>query len=173
MRLTRYMREECVRLRLETQPPSEETMRDAREAGEQMVRSVLRKTKEAVVRELAGLLNQSERISNVSKLTTDLLNREKKATTGIGGGLAIPHVRTIQAREFLIAVGLSPEGLPFASLDDQPVRVFIAMVAPPYEDRTYLQVYPRIGQLFREDWMIESLLDCDSPGEVIRLLADC
>jgi mannitol/fructose-specific phosphotransferase system IIA component (Ntr-type) len=137
-----------------------------------MVQSLLRKSKEAVVRELAELLDQSGRISNVSKLTTDLLNREKKATTGIGGGLAIPHVRTIQAREFLIAVGISPDGLPFASLDDQPVQVFIAMVAPPYEDRTYLQVYPRIGQLFREDWMMDALLDCSSPGEVIRLLAD-
>ena len=115
MRLTRYIREECVRLRLETQPPDEETLREAQEAGDHMVRSLLRKAKEAVVREMAELLDQSGRISNVSKLTTDMLNREKKATTGIGGGLAIPHVRTIQAREFLIAVGMSRAGLPLTS----------------------------------------------------------
>ncbi len=172
MRLTRYLREECIKLRLETRSPTEEEWEEAREVSAHAVERLRARTKEAVLGELADLFATSDRIGNRNRLLTDLINRERKATTGIGGALAIPHVRTAQAKEFIIAVALAPDGVEFGAIDGEPVRVFVAMVAPPYDDRTYLQVYPRIGELFAEDWMLDALLSAEAPGEVIRLLAN-
>ncbi|MBF0198554.1 MAG: PTS sugar transporter subunit IIA [Planctomycetes bacterium] len=62
-----------------------------------------------------------------------------KATTAMGRGIAIPHVRTLQAREFMIAIMRSDKGLYFNSMDEEPVHVFVGILSPPYEDKTYLK----------------------------------
>jgi len=124
-----------------------------------------------VLERLAGLLERSGKVSNQTKLHTDLWNREKKATMALGRGIAVPHVRTMQARDFAMAVGIAREGIPWGAPDSEPVRIFLAMVAPPYEDRTYLQVYQKIGRLFERENAAEVMLEARSAGEIIRFLA--
>ena len=82
MRLTRYLREECVALRLATQPPDDEQIETARENGGKALERLYWRTKEAVLTELAQLLDRSGRVGSVNRLATDLINRERKATTG-------------------------------------------------------------------------------------------
>src|SRR3990170_2725663 len=92
-RLTRYIKPPQVKLELDTAAP-----REVPEGWSQdrFVWSV----KERVLSEIVDLLDASERVSNKSKLLTDLTNRERKDTTAVGDGIAIPHVRTMQAKEF-------------------------------------------------------------------------
>lgn len=120
---------------------------------------------------LVALLEKSGRVGNSSKLNTDLWNREKKASMAVGQGVAIPHVRTMQAKDLAMAVGVSHGGIPWGAPDGAPVKIFIAMVAPPYEDKLYLQVYQRIGRLFEQEHAAEAILGARSAGEVIRFLA--
>jgi mannitol/fructose-specific phosphotransferase system IIA component (Ntr-type) len=124
-----------------------------------------------VIEKLVGLLVRSGKVANEKKLLTDLWNREKKANTAVGHGVAIPHVRTMQARDMAMAVGVSHAGIPWGAPDGEPVKIWIAMVAPPYEDRLYLQIYQRIGRLFESEGAGEAILGARSPGEIIRYLA--
>jgi fructose-specific PTS system IIC-like component len=123
-----------------------------------------------VLQRLCDLLAKSGKVGNESKLLTDLWNREKKATMAVGHGVVIPHVRTMQAKDLAMAVGVSHEGIPWGTRDGEPVKIFIAMVAPPYEDKLYLQVYQRIGRLFERENAAEAILSAREPGEVIRFL---
>ena len=87
------------------------------------------KTKLRILEPLTHLLYAGGRISNRSKLFTDLRNREAKASTGLGQGFAMPHVRTPQAKDFVFGVAIAPApGLWFDALDEQPVRIFFPMV---------------------------------------------
>jgi mannitol/fructose-specific phosphotransferase system IIA component (Ntr-type) len=131
----------------------------------------LEEVKQKILSRLVSLLERSGKSGNRSKLFTDIWNREKKATTAVGRGVAIPHVRTMQARDLSMAIGIAREGVPWNAPDGEPVRIFIAMVAPPYEDRLYLQVYQRIGRMFEQEGAAEALLEARSAGEVIRYLA--
>ena len=88
----------------------------------------------------------------------------------IGQGVVIPHVRTMQAKDLAMAVGVSQRPLPWEAPDGEPSRIFIAIVAPPYEDRLYLQVYRRIGELFALENAAEEILAAAHPGEIIRFL---
>ena len=107
-------------------------------------------------------------IANRSKLVTDLVNRERKASTGLGRHVALPHVRTKQARAFTAAVLLSPEGIWFDALDGEPVHLFIAMVAPPYEDQAYLKAYRQVSKAIEAyPEMIEAILK-EEEGEAVR-----
>jgi len=98
------------------------------------------------------------------------LNREKKSSTGIGKGIAIPHVRTMQVREFVIGFARSKEGYEFDSIDGKPVHLFFVMGAPPYDDSLYLKVFKAIAELFHSDTFEEELFSATSEYEIIRAI---
>jgi mannitol/fructose-specific phosphotransferase system IIA component (Ntr-type) len=164
MRLTRFLKPAHVKLALEARPIENppETWSPQRIAWE---------TKERVLRELVELLDRTGNVINAKKLLTDLTNRERKATTGIGGGLAIPHVRTMQVRKFTLAIGRAPDGIEFGALDDAPVRFFFCVVAPPYDDKLYLQIYRRIGEVFGTAETRQQLMDATDEHEIIRIVS--
>lgn len=128
------------------------------------------KAKHAVLEELVDLLDQSGKVCNKKKLFVDLFNREKKASTGIGKGIAFPHVRTMQARDFVMGFARSTEGYDFDSLDKKPVHLFFAMVAPPYDDTLYLRVFKSLASLLQYDSLREELLAAKSEHEIIRAI---
>lgn len=135
--------------------------------------------KEVVLAALVKLLEPSGRITNPRKCLIDLRNRENKATTALGLGIAVPHVRTQQAKDFAIGVAIAPEpGLWFDAIDDEPVRIFFPMVAPSYNDKFYRKIEKGIAvalmreqEDFDEDGFKAQLLAAETPGEVIRLMA--
>ena len=128
-------------------------------------------TVDALAEHMAGVLATSEHVVNPSKLRNDLVNRERRAPSLLGAGVALPHVRTLQARKPVMAVGISREGLALPTPDDEPVRLVIALVGPPYDDKTYLQIYKRLSERLVGDGALEEVLEATRPGEVVRALS--
>lgn len=164
MRLTRFLKPAQVRLELRTTTPPEVPEGWTRE---RFVGSI----KEQVLSEIVELLVASGKVGNARKLYQDLLNRERKATTAIGGGLAIPHVRTLQAKDFILAFARSTPGVEFDAPDGASVHFFFGVVAPPHDDRLYLEVYRRIGEVFGTPERKEALRRAANEHEVIRILS--
>jgi nitrogen PTS system EIIA component len=165
MNLARYIRPEQIRLELNTQaPPEPEEPYDR----SRYVWTI----KELVLEELADLVGSTGRVGNVRKLYLDLVNREKKATTGLAFGVAIPHVRTREAREFLMAFARCKAGLPFDSLDGGLAHLFFVFVAPPYDDTLYLRIYKQIAEAFTFHDAARAFMEAQDEGEVIRALKD-
>ncbi len=164
MSLMRYLKSDLVKLRLDT--------RQDPELAEDPVtgKKYLRELKEKVLDEISVLFETSGNISNKSKLLTDLSNREKKASTALGAGVAVPHVRTMQARQMTIAFLRSPEGIYFDAPDGKPVHVFFAMVAPPYEDQEYLKLYKAVATMFSAPSIAAELISADSEGQIRGIL---
>ena len=73
--------------------------------------------KEAVIREMAQLFDRSGEIRNLSKFTKDLIDRERKSSTGVGGGLALLHVRSMQPRRLVVVLARSRVGAHTLSLE--------------------------------------------------------
>ncbi len=160
MNLRRYLRPEAVRLELSTQPPDFE---------EELTPGVIRRIKESVFTEMVELFAATGQVCNEKKLLTDLVNREKKASMAFEGGVVIPHVRTMQARSFVMALARSTPGLPLGAPDEEHSRIFVGLVAPPYDDRLYLRIYRTLAPLLMdEDWKQE-LLAAGDVHEVLRL----
>ena len=164
--ILRLMHPDCIEMHLSTRPsqPTEdetESQRDRR-----LVRG-----KEAVLQELADILDRSGAVINPTKFYKDMVNRERKATTGIVPGIAIPHVRSMQVRQFVMGFARADEeGVPFASLDGSATRLFFLLAAPPYEDKTYLKVYRQFAEMIRHEWIVDSFLDAKTPQDVLNIL---
>jgi len=165
MKLRRLIRPEMIRMRLEcgTVDLDPEVPRERAQ----------RIVKERLMEEMAQLLTRSGRVGKQTKLALDLWNREKKATTALGKGIAMPHVRTRQAKELVGAVGLSPEGIDYGAPDDFPVHVVVAVVAPAHDDRVYLRFVKRIVEALGDEQfgLRERLLAAKTPDDVVHALA--
>lgn len=162
MNLSRYFREDLIKLEMDTiiEPPREE----------ESVDKYRQKNKELIIEELVDLLETGNRIGNRTKLVLDFVNREKKATTGIGYGVAIPHIRSKQAKEFIIAFARSKKGYDFDSLDNQPAHLFFIMASPPYDDSFYLKVFKSLSENLQYESFREELMSLETEGELIRAL---
>lgn len=128
--------------------------------------------KEMIIDELLDILDPTGKIGNRKKLFIDFMNREKKASTGIGRGFAIPHIRSMQARDFMIGFGRKPGGYEFDAMDGKPVNFFFVMAAPPYDDSLYLKVFKSISELVSFDQFGKQLMDVDEPYDVIKTIRD-
>ncbi len=125
-------------------------------------------TKKEILRELVDLLDRSGKVVNKNKLLLDLFNREKKATTGIGGGIAIPHIRSMQARELIIGFARSKSGYEFDSLDGKLAHLFFVMAAPPYDDRLYLKIFKSLAEVLQFEYFVQRLSEVTTEYEVVR-----
>ena len=163
MNLSRFFKPELIKVELDTKiefDPEKEISQQKK----------LWMIKEAVLKDLVELLDKSGKVCNKHKLFLDLLNREKKASTAIGKGIAIPHVRTMQVREFVIGFARSKEGYEFDSMDKEPVHLFFISAAPPYDDTLYLKVFKALAELLHSDSFKEELLNVNSEYEIIRTI---
>lgn len=126
--------------------------------------------KESVLGEMVDLIAAGSRVGSAKRLLSDISNREKKASTGLTDGVAIPHVRTREAREFTMAFARSTPGLEFDCIDGNPAHLFFFFIAPPYDDTVYLRIYKQLAEAFTFTDAAQNFLNAKEPGEVIRTL---
>ena len=162
MNISRYMNERLIKLEMDTEiDPPEEGL---------SIERWRQQSKALILLELVDLLDENARVGNRNKLLLDFVNREKKASTAIGNGIAVPHIRSKHASEFIIAFARSTKGYDFESLDGKPTHLFFIMAAPPYDDSLYLKVFKALAEMLQYDSFREELMSVTSPGELIRAI---
>jgi mannitol/fructose-specific phosphotransferase system IIA component (Ntr-type) len=105
-----------------------------------------------------------QRAADLTKLNRDLIfrlvwKREQMMTTGIGGMLALPHIRTNDILHPYVIVGVTESPITdYQSQDDQPVRVIVFTVAPDEDSDGYLRLLGSISRKLRNEQLVESLI---------------
>lgn len=103
-------------------------------------------TKEAVLRELVETIhNQCPEIDR-DMLLQAISDRERIGSTGIGGGVAIPHGKLKELGRVLLAFGRSKKGIGFDAIDNRPVHLFIMILAPEIMAENYLTTLARVSR---------------------------
>jgi len=110
-------------------------------------------SRESVVRFLVGELAYSCKLSaeQVERITTQVMRREQIGTTGIGGGVAVPHVVSEFVGDPVVIVGRLPISMDWQALDAEPVRMVCLLLAPrfPSGAGTRLRVQERLIRMIR------------------------
>jgi len=99
-----------------------------------------------------------------------LVEREELTSTGLGYGLAMPHIKTKAVTKIQIVFGRSVKGIDFASLDGNPAHLFFLVLAPPEATTEYLKVISIISALMKDADERQRLLRARSLEEVFSLL---
>ena len=97
-------------------------------------------TKQAVLKELIDKIATEPEITSKDDFTAAIIDREKIMTTGIGEGVAVPHVKTNSVKDFVIAIGINRKGVDFDAIDGRPVYLVIMIGANPNKHNAYLKI---------------------------------
>ena len=94
-------------------------------------------TKHDALVQLSNVLANAPQVKNAAELTEGILKREELMSTGIGRGIAIPHVRLASVTDLVMAVGVCKKPITdFQAIDDQPVNILF-MIAAAYNQHSY------------------------------------
>ncbi len=121
--------------------------------------------------ELIDCLATSPRIKDREELEREIFKREELMSTGIGQGIAVPHVRIHSVTDLVGAVGISKFDIEdYQSLDNQPVRIIIMLAGAYNQHAKYLKALSYISAKLKQEEVRESLLTAKESREVYKLL---
>ena len=120
------------------------------------------------------------RAAELTKLSRDMIyrmtwKREQMMTTGVGNGLALPHIRVNDIPQAIVIVGVTETPIAdYQSQDDQPVRVVVFTVAPDENPEAYLQLLGSVSRKLRNPELLAKLTE-GQPNEanILKTLMEC
>lgn len=117
------------------------------------------------------------RAADLTKLSRDVIfrltwKREQMMTTGVGGMLALPHIRVNDINHPYVIIGVCENPIEdYQGQDDQPVRVIVFTVAPDENQEAYLQLLSSISRRLRNPALIEELIaNVSAPAQILDII---
>lgn len=128
------------------------------------------KDKKGIIEELAAPLAKIAE-SSINEVVQVLLERESLGSTGIGGGIGIPHGKMKQFDDLVLGFGISRAGVDFDSFDKKPTHLFFVLITPEDSVSMHLSMLAKISRLLKNDWFKESLMAAKNPDEVSDIIS--
>ena len=128
--------------------------------------------KREVIEKLVEKLVESKLVKDKEKVISAIMQREEIESTGIGGGIAIPHARCEEVDDVIIVFARSIKGVDFEALDGKPVHLIFLILAPQKARKEYLQAVAKVARLLKSKVMKKALLNAKSVEDIIKVIAD-
>ena len=118
-------------------------------------------TRDGAIRELLLELVKNGALAkaHVEVSLKKLLDRETFGSTGIGGGVAVPHARLPGECEVMTAFGISSKGIPWKAQDGAPVYAVFLMLSGETPNGRSLEALAAISRLVRDDHFLDGFRD--------------
>ncbi|MGI5174423.1 PTS sugar transporter subunit IIA [Treponema sp. OMZ 840] len=129
-------------------------------------------TKEEIIDEMLEILIKAGKVTDKKAALECVLDREKKMSTGMKHGIAIPHGKTDTVSDLVACIGISDKPVDFDSLDQEPCRIFIMTLSPVNKTGPNLQFLAEVSLLFKSADKRQEILKTDDKAEVIRILTE-
>jgi len=133
---------------------------------------LLAEDKQGVIREMTQALLDAGRIAqdDYERIVDAMLRREELGSTGIGRGVAIPHTKHPSVDQTIATVGVSRNGIDFASLDGESVYVFFLLISPSDRPDDHLRALETTARQLRIESFCRFLRQAKNIEEIKQLL---
>ncbi|MFC1634841.1 PTS sugar transporter subunit IIA [Planctomycetota bacterium] len=141
---------------------------------EAMVPELQAADRDGVIIELISLLDKAGMFGKVksSEIQKEMIKREKEASTGMGKGVAVPHVKHKAVKDVVAAIGLSSVGIDFSALDKQPVYSIILLVSPKENPDRHLQAMESVFTHLQREKFRKFLRQCRTSEQIKDLVLE-
>ncbi|MDZ7722573.1 MAG: PTS sugar transporter subunit IIA [candidate division KSB1 bacterium] len=129
--------------------------------------------KQAVLNRLVDVSVELPGVRNRAELAEAVYNREKLMSTGIGLGIAVPHVRLPEVKEVMASAAVCKHPITdYESLDNTPVQIVILIIAGRNQHAEYIQVLSSVASMLKQEHVRENLLGCSEPSDIYEILGE-
>lgn len=133
---------------------------------------ITEESRDAAIDGLIVLLDEEGKLPNKSVFRKAIYQREEIVSTGIGLGVAIPHAKMGDLKEFFVAVGVQKnKGIEWNALDKAPVRIVFMIGGPDNKQAEYLQILSMLTSAIKEPELRKKVLKASSADEVFHLFS--
>ena len=141
---------------------------------EAVVPELVATDRDQTIKELVGALEKAGKLGTVSggAIAKAVIKRENEASTGIGKGVAVPHVKHKSIGEVVAAIGCSADGMDFSSLDKQLVYSVILLLSPSNMPDKHLQAMESIFKNLQKDDFRRFLRQAQTVEQIEEVLHD-
>lgn len=109
---------------------------------------------------------------DVESITQAVIEREEQGSTGIGKGIAVPHIKHASVKKIVGTIGCSKEGIDFSSLDKAPVYSVLLLISPPNQPDQHLEAMESLFAHLQQDMFRKFLRQADTTEAVVDLLKE-
>ncbi len=127
-------------------------------------------SKKAVLEILSDTLAYQDSNLSKSKVLDALLAREKLGSTGLGGGIAIPHCRMQELDSIYVAMLKLEEGVEYEASDDKPVFFLFCLVVPEDANEDHLKLLASLAELLDNEQLRKSIQNSSNARELYQIL---
>ena len=138
---------------------------------EGVVPSLKAKSKKQALQDLAAKAAQLTGL-DAREIFDTLLQRERLGSTGLGRGIAIPHVKFKALDNIVCLFARLDSPIDFDALDNEPVDLIFLLLAPEHASGDHLKALARISRLLREPTAIERLRKSSDRDAIFAVLSD-
>lgn len=129
--------------------------------------------KESAIREMAGLLAATGKVTDVEELVAAALRREEQGTTGLGEEIAIPHAKTDAVTAPVVGFARSAEGVEWGSLDGTKAKlVFMISVPEAAAGDEHLRILALLSRKLMDTGFRERLTTAPDEAAVLDVLRE-
>lgn len=106
------------------------------------------------------------------ELVKVLMERERLGSTGIGGGIGIPHGKLKSIEDLILGFGLSRRGVDFESMDGRPTHIFFLLLTPESSAGLHLKLLARISRLLKNEEFKNQLMQASTADDIIETIQE-
>ena len=121
------------------------------------------------LRELTAVLEDVAAIDNHQQFLADLIRREKQSSTGIGKGVAVPHVHEDSISKEVLAVGISKEGIDFDSVDGEPVHIVALLATPLKHQKKHMELLASLSRMLQDEETRSELVAAADAAAIVAI----
>lgn len=125
-------------------------------------------SKDEIINALVTVAGKSPKVLDLERMRAAIFEREKKMSTGVGSGFAIPHCKTDAVTDIVAAFGITRQPIDYQSLDEQPVRLVFLLVGRDNLVGPHIKLLSRISRLMHKEEFRNRLLDKRTPADVLE-----
>ncbi|MFA6216867.1 MAG: PTS sugar transporter subunit IIA [Candidatus Omnitrophota bacterium] len=128
--------------------------------------------KNKLLSELVDLIAQSGKLKDKKVFLKALLKREKLGSTGIGNGVAIPHTKSSEVKDFILAFARQDQGIDFGALDGEKTFLFFVLASPEVDVGNHLKILAQISRLVKDKFTVEYLKKVKTKKEILKIISN-
>ena len=140
-------------------------------APELMVPELSATTPEGAIAELAGTLQAGHFVDDAAKLVESAMAREATLPTGVGRGLAFPHVRGVEGGGLSLAFGVSRKGIKWSGSDDEHAHFVFFSTIPTAVSMFYLRLLAGLAESYAKEPNRKAALEAKDATALWKALA--
>ena len=125
--------------------------------------------KNLALEELVEVISKSDIVTDKKIFLKEIFKREKIISTGLGLGIAFPHVKIPSVKDFVIAIGRSKMGINFNAIDEKPVYIIVMIGASDTQAREYIRLLAQLVIRLKRQGVRERIMKADSPQEIFEV----